>query len=384
MSALAERPGVVGWLRRRRGWVALGVLVLLVAVGLALTAADQRSGRLDPRAVDRSGSRAVAALLEAQGVEVTLVQTTDQAVTAARPGDTLLVADPALLVPAQLDRLAASPADIVLVQPLDDALEALAPWAHAEDQANDSRVSPLCQEPAAARAGRTRLPGVVYSAAAAPDGVEQFLCYPHGDEAALLGRTTGDRRVVLLGSADPLTNEHLDDEGNAALALDLLGASPRLVWYLPAPDDVPESARRSVSSLLPDGVLFGIGQALVAVLVTALWRARRLGPVVAEPLPVVVPAAETVEGRARLYRRGRARERAATVLRAAARDRLVVALGLPRGAAPGEVVAAVSRSVARPPVEVGALLYGAEPDTDASLAGLAGALDALEQEVRTT
>ena len=75
------------------------------------------------------------------------------------------------------------------------------------------------------------------------------------------------------------------------------------------------------------------------MLLLALWRARRLGPVVAEPLPVVVRAAETVEGRARLYRRGGARGQAA---RGAARRRPVAgsgrALGLPRRADPPAVV----------------------------------------------
>ena len=43
----------------------------------------------------------------------------------------------------------------------------------------------------------------------------------------------------------------------------------------------------------------------VAALVVALWRAAGWGPWSTEPLPVVVRAAEAVEGRARLYRRGR-------------------------------------------------------------------------------
>ena len=70
----------------------------------------------------------------------------------------------------------------------------------------------------------------------------------------------------------------------------------------------------------------------MAVVVLALWRARRLGRVVEEPLPVVVRAAETVEGRGRLYRAAGARDRAAEALRRGARDRLVPRLGLPAGA----------------------------------------------------
>ena len=65
----------------------------------------------------------------------------------------------------------------------------------------------------------------------------------------------------------------------------------------------------------------------VAVL-AMLWRGRRLGPLAAEPLPVVVRSAETAEGRARLYQDGRSLDRAAATLRAAALTRLSARLRL--------------------------------------------------------
>src|SRR5690606_41722785 len=54
---------------------------------------------------------------------------------------------------------------------------------------------------------------------------------------------------------------------------------------------------------------------IVVVVLLAWWQGRRLGPLVTEPLPVVVRASETVEGRGRLYRSRRARDRAAEALR---------------------------------------------------------------------
>ncbi|HEY5183477.1 MAG TPA: DUF4350 domain-containing protein, partial [Actinomycetes bacterium] len=110
---------------------------------------------------------------------------------------------------------------------------------------------------------------------------------------------------------------------------------------------------------------------------------RRLGRIVAEPLPVVVRAAETTEGRARLYRRAGARDRAAATLRAAAVQRLRPALGLPRTAEAVEVAAAVAARSGRPEADVAALLYGAAPRDDAALARLADDLDALERTVRS-
>ncbi|MCZ9344899.1 DUF4350 domain-containing protein, partial [Streptomyces sp. TRM76130] len=84
---------------------------------------------------------------------------------------------------------------------------------------------------------------------------------------------------------------------------------PHLVWYLPSLSDTtaPDDGERGLFDLLPAGWLWGALQLFLAAAVAALWRARRLGPLVPEELPVAVRASETVEGRARLYRKVNAR-----------------------------------------------------------------------------
>ena len=79
-------------------------------------------------------------------------------------------------------------------------------------------------------------------------------------------------------------------------------------------------------------------------MLAALWRARRLGPLVTERLPVAIRASETTEGRARLYRKANARDRAAAALRSATRTRLAPLIGVPpRGAhAPDVLLPAVA------------------------------------------
>jgi hypothetical protein len=134
-------------------------------------------------------------------------------------------------------------------------------------------------------------------------------------------------------------------------------------------------------------VKLAIVQLGVAVLLIAWWRVRRLGPIVAEPLPVVVRSAEAVEGRARLYRSRRARDRAADALRAGARERLVRPLGLPSSAAQdmsvaAQVAAAVAERTGQPQTAIGLALYGPAPVDDAELVGLADYLDDLEGQVR--
>lgn len=369
-----------------RGPLVLAALVLLGAVLLALAASGQRSGTLDPRAADRPGSRALAELLRQQGVSVELVQTTDAAVAAvtATPRSTLLVAVPDLLVAEQVGRIAATAADLVLVAPSSDAALTLAPGVRPARGIDGDARDPVCSLPAAARAGRAEVGGIAYALEEVP-GRNVTGCYPVGNDATLaqtVGGTSADRLVTVIGTGRPFTNDRLARQGNAALMLGLLGRHDRLVWYLPSLSDVPDSGKQSLWSLTPRGVKLGLAQLLVAVVLLALWRARRLGPVVEEALPVVVRAAETVEGRARLYRKAGARDSASAALRRASVERLLPVVSLPRRSHPTAVVAAVAARTGRSPVDVDNLLYGAAPADDQRLVALADALDQLEREVR--
>ena len=150
-------------------------------------------------------------------------------------------------------------------------------------------------------------------------------CYPDGAGHWLVRYSSGGRTITVIGSGTPITNQFLADDGNAALGLNLLDGAGRVVWLVPA--GAPATAGnpgglRSFWDLVPWPVYLIFIQLFVAVLLAAVWRGRRLGPLVAEQLPVVVRAAETTEGHGRLYHAQRARERAAEELRAAAVGRL--------------------------------------------------------------
>jgi len=384
----------------------LGLLVVLAGVVLAAAADRTTRGRLDPAAADDSGSRAVAQLLRAQGVAVDVVRTV-AGIRGAGTGSTVLVAFPWRLGRGQLEAVRQSGADIVAVAPGPEALAALA--SDVEIIALDEPVGvlePSCDLPAARSAGRAELGGELYRARGAAT-----TCYstdagaaliqvasgtdpgPAGPPSAPDPRPTGAppaaRTITVLGAPDVLTNGALAEEGNAALALGLLGTNPRLLWFLPGPEGPPVGQERSLGELVPPGWLWGMAQLGVAAVLVALWRARRLGPVVTEPLPVVVRSAETVEGLARLYRRAGAREHAAEALRGATRARLAPLLGLGRvdrdGAA--ALVAAVAARTGHPTAEVdtllyGPALYGPAPLDDRLLVELADDLHACEEEMR--
>src|SRR5262249_9187455 len=109
----------------------------------------------------------------------------------------------------------------------------------------------------------------------------------------------------------------------------------------------------------------------------------RFGPLVFEPLPVVVRASETAEGHGRLYRSRRARGRAATALRAASVARITSRTGLPQTASPEAVCRELARRTGRGEGQIHAMLFGSAPRDDAAPVKLARDLDALEGEVLT-
>ncbi|KAF2779720.1 DUF4350 domain-containing protein [Streptomyces sp. OM5714] len=384
------------WTRTRGIALAL-VLLFAGAVAIAVVRSDARHGALDPRSADPYGSRAVAELLADRGVSTRVVTTLDEARAATGRNTTLLVAGPDLLTERQQTRLhsatTGSGGRTVLVAPGGGAVERLAPGVTADPALSfDSTLAPACDLPAARRAGDADTGGVRYST-----HLEADACYPSRRLATLLRIPDPSAKAsaegaqgdtVVLGARDILLNNHLDEHGNASLALQLLGSRDHLVWYLPSLSDVPApDEERSFFDLLPSGWLWGTLQLFIAAALAALWRARRLGPLVPEKLPVAIRASETVEGRARLYRKANARDRAATALRSATRTRLAPLVGVPvtQAQTPESLLPALSahlRGAHGDGQSLHALLFGPPPGDDAALIALADQLDALESEVR--
>ncbi|MFD8448836.1 DUF4350 domain-containing protein [Streptomyces coelicoflavus] len=384
------------WTRTRGIALAL-VLLLAGAVAIAVVRSDTRHGALDPRSADPYGSRAVAELLADRGVSTRVVTTLDEARAATGRNTTLLVAGPDLLTERQQTRLhsatTGSGGRTVLVAPGGGAVERLAPGVTADPALSfDSTLAPACDLPAARRAGDADTGGVRYST-----HLEADACYPSRRLATLLRIPDPSAKAsaegaqgdtVVLGARDILLNNHLDEHGNASLALQLLGSRDHLVWYLPSLSDVPDpDEERSFFDLLPSGWLWGTLQLFIAAALAALWRARRLGPLVPEKLPVAIRASETVEGRARLYRKANARDRAATALRSATRTRLAPLVGVPvtQAQTPESLLPALSAHLHGAHGDgqsLHTLLFGPPPGDDAALISLADQLDALESEVR--
>ncbi|MDQ1038250.1 hypothetical protein QFZ75_004666 [Streptomyces sp. V3I8] len=376
------------WTRSRGVLLAL-VILLAAAVTIAVVRSGTQHGSLDPRSADPYGSRAVAELLSDRGVSTRVVTTLDAASAAAGSDTTLLIARPDLLTGRQQDSLHSayrnSGGRTVLVAPGTPSVGTLAPGVEADATPSyDSALPPGCALPAARRAGTADTGGLRYTT----DAPDADSCYPSEGLPTLLRvpAAEGNGDTVVLGAPDLLQNNRLDEQGNASLALQLLGSRPHVVWYLPSlsDDSATDAGDSGFLDLIPSGWLWGTLQLFFAAVLAALWRARRLGPLVPERLPVAIRASETAEGRARLYRKSNARDRAAGALRSTTRTRLAPLAGVSPAQAhtPEALLPALSARLRREGQSLHALLFGPPPRDDAALVALADQLDALEREVR--
>jgi hypothetical protein len=388
--------------RAGRRWLlpaALGTGVIIAGVVVALLQPSAAGGDLDPNGTGPTGSHALAALLTARGQRISRVSAPP---ATAAPGSVELVTDADGLASAQLAQAGRFGGDIVFVASDDfdnststapsgvsahapgnvaAALHAIAPKVSYAGSETKAIAQPECSARSAVLAGAVYSDGALLRVSA--PGAQS--CYPGVGGYALVSYAEGTRTITVLGSSVPLTNAYLSAQGDAALAMNLLGSARQVIWVVPPPGvatGTAASGQQSFLSLVPGPVYLIALQLAVAALLAAAWRARRGGPLVAERLPVTVRATETVEGHGRLYQARRARDRAAAELRAAADARIARLVG---SAGPGATEAVAARA-GMPPAEVAALLHrllhGPPPTTDKELVALATELDALERKIK--
>lgn len=374
----ARRPAARGWL----------IVVLIVAAGAVITALLTQPAApayLSPSSTSSDGTHALADVLAGLGRTVQTQTSPAAAASAATAGTTLVITSTQNLSAADLARLARSRASVLLIAPTPAALRALAPGITVAGSYQPVAVRPPgCALPAARLAGPALTGGLPLdvSGTTAP----ATSCYATPAGPSLVQARLGGRLVTVLGAADPLTNADLCQQGNAALAINLLPAR-RIVWLDPPLSPAAAlgaggapAPGRTIWQLVPLAAWLVAAQLGFAVLLAALWRARRLGPLVTEKLPVVVHAAETVLGHGQLYQSRRARGRAAGSLRSVVTARICQAAGLPGGSAPDAVTEAAARRSGVSAERVTALLFGPAPPDDAALAALARDLDDLARK----
>jgi hypothetical protein len=416
--------------RKSRSWrwlrlaIPLAVAVLILsytAIAHAIQTPDITDKNfLNPDSPAATGGADLAGRLHAGGIEVDRVTSTVDALREAFAGDTtLFIPEPSFAnrsYLAVLDELPAT-SEVVMVAPNAATLRAaLIQVGASQDRWATGRAEPGCAQPDAVRAGTA---GIVLTRYWKVDR-QTDRCY----DGALIGMGLGRSNLTLAGASDPFRNDRIGELHNAALAVGLLSHRPRVVWLDLHRPEPPPALPPEASQVDPNGTgnppttpypsrnggggggggnggsgnnsgqngstapnplwsAFPLWMWLVLILllliglVLAFAFGRRLGPPVTEPLPVVVRAAETTEGRGRLYRRAKARGPALDALRVAARHRLLPALGLEPDTPRGRLVDEVAARSGYHRNRVDSILYGYQPDNDESLVYAANELDAL-------
>ncbi|MDR1808733.1 MAG: DUF4350 domain-containing protein, partial [Propionibacteriaceae bacterium] len=300
------RPWLIGG-----GGFLLG-LVLLAVLSL-LTPASLKEADGSITNAKENGTRAVAEVLRAHDITVTQVTTLDAA-TAAGADSTLAIWLDRPLSETAAARLRAVPADLVLIVPdgATGAVELLTGGAVADHGAwLENPADADCADPDATAAGKISSDGASLEGEAA--GV--MVCFRawsgYGHYAAV---DVDGHHVTVVGAPAVFLNKTIAlSNGNAALALRVLGRHSAVTWYLPGDEVLPPDPDAALGffDLLPVWGRAALGLLVLAGCAAAFWRGRRLGPLVPEPLPVAVPASEAAAGLARLYRQAGARGHAA-------------------------------------------------------------------------
>ncbi|MFI7606632.1 DUF4350 domain-containing protein [Micromonospora sp. NPDC049366] len=423
--------------------IPFGLVATLIVTSLVTRAVDRADpgspGYLSPVQTGEHGGSRLAEALRERGVTVQRETDYTKALLATRAGPaTLFVPAPGQLHPDVVGALNGLPANtrLVLVDPSRPVLSRVGlPLTRAERRWAARAVGPQtdgrpCPLPELETVRRAAVERQRY----ASDAPTVDLCFSAG-----VARLAGSSETVVVGADDPFRNDRIDEHDNRPLAVGLLGVRGRVIWLdlrrpVPGPggntpaeqpgsdgpgddDGAGDDGRSDGGDGTPDAPTNADGssgrgdrdrssadrpdrdtpnplwdafplwfwalltQLVLVLLLAALWRARRLGPPAPEPLPVTVRSAETVLGRAQLYRRAGARGPAARTLRAATLTRVLPRLNLPADAPPDRVAAAVAARTGEGPGPTEELLYGGDPATDQELLDLARALDRITRTV---
>ena len=226
-------------------------------------------------------------------------------------------------------------------------------------------------------------------------------CFGDGTRAQVARRSVGAGAEVTLGGPEMFANARLwpDKESggepldNAVLALRLLGPTPEgatqgvritFVRAEPSPGAVNDGGNGTSNPLrlLPTGVQLALGVAVLAFVLYAWSRARRLGRPGRERVPVSVAGSELTAAVGDLLRRKGSPGRAAEVVRADACRELGVAAALGPAPDPATLCAWTAARTGRSAEEIADTLFRSPVTTSDGLVRLIRSIDELHEEVR--
>jgi hypothetical protein len=337
------------WMRAAGPFIVLLCLWIVTGVAHFVEEPDLGDpGTLSPTGTGPDGSSQLAEALQTRGIHIDVVTSGAAALTAAGGDEsTIFVPEPDFMSPTFTYGLGnlSGHHRVVLVAPGRVTMTFLPmPIFDTGERWATGTALPDCTAPYAQDAGRASVRRFTYNTFNEPSTVD---CY-HGSVVRIEQPTNprgvglaGTVETIVVGANDPFRNGRIGEHGNAVLATELLTANDRLIWVdvhkrepRPRGDlnlQLPQYRRGNqdrhsqgdpLFQAFPAGLWAMLVLALTAAALLGVVRARRLGPPVSEPLPVLVPAAESVTGRGRLYERISARGATLEALQSAAIIRL--------------------------------------------------------------
>jgi Domain of unknown function (DUF4350) len=371
--------------RRALPWVAV-VLGLALVVAVAGRGAEE-GNPLDPASAGPLGTKGLVEVLRGLGGRVT--------VSAGQPGagtnTALLLSDD--LTPERRQNLldwVGRGGTLVVADP-SSGVTRVEQVGSTRFGLLDAEIERRCDVPALRDVERVAAPGgVVFeipegrgapgNRPGGPPGGATRACFPRNDGAWLLVQPLGGGTVVRLGGASALVNQELGEADNAVLLAGLLvPAEGTAVQVLQPP--LPGGGTAGLGNLIAPRVRLALWQLVVAFVLLALWRARRLGRPVAEPQPVQLPGAELVVAVGNLLQRAKGRGQAAGLLTDDLRRSLAERLGLPPSTPADQVADIVAERTGIPRERVLWTLTRTTPHDEAELVALSQAVDTIRREV---
>jgi len=371
-------PGARSGVRRALPWAAV---VLGLALVVAVAGRGPREGNpLDPASTGPLGTKALVEVLRELGGRVS--------VSADRPGtgtETALLLSDDLTPRRRQDLLdwVRRGGTLVVADPSSGVTE-VDPVGSTRIGLLDAEIERRCAVAALGDVGRVAAPGgVVFKIPGGQEGPGSGgtrACFPRNHGAWLLVQPLGEGTVVRLGGASVLVNQELGEADNAILLASLLVPHGGTTVQVLRPP-LPGGGDAGLGDLIAPRVRLALWQLVIAFVLLALWRARRLGRPVAEGQPVQLPGAELVVAVGNLLQRAKGRGQAAGLLTDDLRRSLAERLGLPPSAPADLVADAAAARTGIPRERVLRALTQTTPRDETELVALSQAIDTIRREV---
>jgi len=345
-----------------RFWLLLTAAIVVVVM---LTAGSGGSGPpFSPRSVAPDGAKGIVEVLEDVGADVRLGQPLPQSSdTAALMLEDRLRPDDRAELQGWIDNGGV----LVVADPFSTffprRVRAL------DDEVTVSR----CTIEALSDVNRLELPPDAWSL----DTDFDPACIGSSAQAFVVATPSGSGSIVSVGSRQLFTNAWLGEADAAVLAVSLLAPNPEATTVAFLGPSLAAFGDEDTEDLVATRVLNALFVFGIAFVLYAIHRARRVGAVVAEPLPVHLHGSEVVLQAGLLSERAADPGSAAEALRNATLARARSVLAVDPSADPAHVVRAIEHRLGRSPGELHSSL--SEPVTsDSQLVDVAQELAQIE------